>query len=360
MRERLGQLPRIQPFEYARHGPELVRLDCNEVATIPEEIEVTRFQQALHHIALNRYPDMTGLPLREALAEHWGLEPDEILLGNGSIDTLCILLLAYALATESPSPRMLFPDPSFDYYPVAARRHGYVPIAVPLTARFELDQRLLLEELERHAPAVSIFASPNNPTGNRFSEPVLRTLAARSPGAFVVDEAYADYTSHSLMPWARERQDRFVMRSFSKIGYAGLRLGALVGHRDSIAELDRVRVPWNVNAVSLALGRLVIQHPQAYRHRVRETIFRRDELFRQLQDIPGITAFPSEANFLLLRTEQSASRIFERLIEQQVLVKLVSSPGLLQDCLRVSVGTATECSRFLGALKRALQLDVCA
>jgi histidinol-phosphate aminotransferase len=170
----------------------------------------------------------------------------------------------------------------------------------------------------------------------------------------VVDEAYADFGGETLIPRVRTTPGLFVTRSLSKIGLAGLRLGALIGPRDAVAELDKVRLPWNVNVVSLALGCATLRHPERLERRIRETVRLRGELAASLAAIPGLTVYPSDTNFLLVRAPADAAAVFAALLARGVLVKNVSAPGVLARCLRITVGTALDNQRCARALREAV------
>lgn len=356
LRAGILEVSALRLFDYTGAGKTLARLDCNEMALPVSTEERARWAEVVASLELNRYPDVSGRPLREALARRWGVEPDQILLGNGSVEVLALLMTALGSDGADPA-KVLYPEPSFPQYEVMARTHGLVPVAVPLSPDFQLDEGRCAEAISRERPVLAVFASPNNPTGNRFDEDALVRLANLMGGAFVADEAYADFTGHTLLPRLRTTPSLFVLRSLSKVGLAGLRLGALVGAREAIADLDRVRLPWNVNAVSLALGCAALARPEPVQARIRQCIELRRELDAGLRRIAGLTVYPSEANFILVRTARRASDVARHLLCRGVLIKDVSKPGLLADCLRISVGTAEENERCLQALHTAFQED---
>jgi histidinol-phosphate aminotransferase len=354
LREGIAELTALRLFDYDAAGPALARLDCNELAFAPTPDEMEIFVRALREVAVHRYPDVSGLPLREALARRWGIEPDEILLGSGSVETLAMLMTAFGMCGRGTPGKMLYPDPSFPYYDVLARSHGLVPVAVPLDGNFQLDEASLVRTIDRERPALAIFASPNNPTGNRFDAEVLERLARRTDAAFVVDEAYADFDGRTMLSRFRATPGLCVTRSLSKVGLAGLRLGALVGTREFIAAIDKVRLPWNVSAVAVALGCAALACPDFIERRIRAVVELREGLEAALRTIPGLMVYPSDANFLLVRVPADASQLARRLLQSRVLVKDVSRRGLLERCLRITVGTASENERCVDALRDQL------
>lgn len=367
----MSRLPRIPlhrldsgagfAFDYTSAPKDLVRLDCNEYFTGPDEEERAAFSHALEQAVFHRYPDMRGRPLREAYARYLGVNPDEILVAHGSVETIGILIEAFCTRSYRESEagatqpsKVLFPEPTFPLFRVIASHHGVDAVGIPLQSDFALDEDAMLQALRQERPAVVFVPSPNNPTGNHFDPQVLRRLIAAAPEAFVVDEAYAEFDGRSMVRTACSTPGLFVMRSLSKVGFAGLRLGAVVGHRDSIAELDRVRVPWNVDAFAMGVGCEVLARPDKLRARVDAVVRSREQLAAALRAIPDVMVYPSAANFLLVRLPTDATRVAHALLERGVLVRDVSAPGLLAGCLRITVGSPGDNERCVLELRRVL------
>jgi histidinol-phosphate aminotransferase len=297
---------------------------------------------------------VSGRPLRLALARRWGVAPEQILLGNGSDEIIATLVTAFGGGRDGQPARVLYPTPTFGEYESIALAHGARPVAVPLDERFGLDEPALAEAIRRERPALAFFATPNNPTGNRFDAAVLERLAVLQDAVLVADEAYADFGGFTQIPRIGQVPGLFVMRSLSKIGFAGMRLGALVGPREAIAELDKVRLPYNVSAVSVALACAALASPERLDARIRRVAERRRELEAGLRAIPGLTVFPTDANFVLIRTPGDARAVFDRLLERGVLVRYLSRPGPLERCLRITAGTPEENDACLRALRAAV------
>jgi histidinol-phosphate aminotransferase len=331
-------------------GDGLARLDFNELAVPPGPEELAAYRQAIGGVELNRYPDDASTALRRCLATRWAVRPDEILVGNGSIEVIAILMTA----SRRPGARLLFPVPTFDQYAALGALHGFECVPVPLGADFQIDEAATAAAIDRHRPALAFFASPNNPTGNVFPGDVLERLARRMEGAFVVDEAYADFAGRSLLPAATAIPGLFVMRTLSKMGLAGLRLGALVGAREAIAEIDRARLPFNIGAVTQAVACAALARPAALDARVAATVALRRALEADLGRLAGLTVYPSEANFLLVRSAANARGLFELLLARGVAVRDVSALPGLTGCLRITVGTRDENRRCVEALRAAL------
>ncbi|HET6923877.1 MAG TPA: histidinol-phosphate transaminase [Anaeromyxobacteraceae bacterium] len=350
LRQTLASLEVYRTHEYQ---PGLTRLDANESPFPLDRADLDAFARELGRIAIHRYPDVSGRPLRQAFARRLGVAPEQVLVANGSDEVISILVTAFA---EGPRGRgaVLFPVPTFGEYESIALAHGAVPVKVPLGEGFALDEEGALAAIRREQPALCFFASPNNPTGNRFDAPALERLARETPGVFVADEAYADFAAQTMIPLVGAIEGFCVMRSLSKVGLAALRVGALVGPADLVAQLDKVRLPFNVNAVSMALACMVLGNPERLEARVREVAAARGELAAGLAAIPGLTVFPSDANFVLVRTPIDGQRAWQRLLERGVVVRNLSRPGPLANCLRVTAGTPEENQRCVDAMRAAL------
>ena len=308
-------------------------------------------------LPVNRYPDVSGRPLREALARRWGVAADEILLGNGSEEIISMLTIAFGGGTAAGPARVLFPDPTFNQYEALARAYGAEPVAVPLGPGFELDEARFAAAIRGARPALAFFASPNNPTGNRFDADVLCRLAALVDSVLVVDEAYADFGGGTLIPRVRTTPGLFVTRSLSKIGLAGLRLGALIGPRDAIAELDKVRLPWNVNVVSMALGCATLRHPERLerphaRNRPR-CAARSPPACKRSRASSSTRATPTSCS---CARPPTAPRCSAGLLARGVLVKNVSALRRARQLPCAStVGTALDNERCVRALRAVLR-----
>ncbi|HZZ85775.1 MAG TPA: aminotransferase class I/II-fold pyridoxal phosphate-dependent enzyme [Anaeromyxobacteraceae bacterium] len=352
LREAIFGLELYRPFEYR---PGLVRLDANECSFPLEQEDRELMAAALGEVLVHRYPEVSGRPLREALAVRWRVSPDQIILGNGSDEIISVLYTAFGAGRAGKPATTLFPVPTFGTFEAAALARGMTPVKVALDDRFQLDEPALAEAMRRHEPALALFATPNNPTGNRFDSAVLGRLAEGFGGVFVADEAYADFSGRSELARVKEGSSFCVMKSLSKIGFAALRLGALVGPPDLIAQLDKVRLPYNVNAVSIALARALLANPARLDARIARVTAARQDLDRKLRGVAGLTVYPSDANFVLVRTPIDGRGVYERMLAKGVLVRNLSRPGPLANCLRITAGTPEENEQCLEALRAAVQ-----
>lgn len=297
---------------------------------------------------LNRYPDPDASSLRAALKASIGV-PDgmELMLGNGSDELIQVL----ALACARPGAVMLGVEPSFAMYPIVARTCGLKFTGVPLRADFSLDVDAVIAAVHRERPALVFVAYPNNPTGNRFDERAIEHVIAAAPGIVVIDEAYHPFAQATFLPRLSEHPNLLVMRTLSKLGLAGLRLGVLIGAPDWIAQLNKLRLPYNVNVLTQLFAEHILKHDDVLREQAAAIRSSRAQLLERLRQMAGVQAYPSDANFILFRVG-GADAVFEALRRRGILIKQLAHPALA-DCLRVTVGTPDENAAFLDALAAA-------
>lgn len=355
LRPEILELTAYRTFDYALAPPDVVRLDANEFSIPLDESDRAALVEALATVELHRYPEVSGRPLREALAARWGVGPEQIVLGNGSDEIIATLATAFAGMREGRRASVLFPTPTFGEFEGIALVHGAQPLGVPLDERFQLDLPAILAAVRRERPALAFFATPNNPTGNRFDPAAIERIARESDGITIVDEAYADFGGDSMLDRVGRVPGLCVMRTLSKIGMAALRVGALVAPADLAHELDKVRLPFNLSAVSQALAIATLARSRLLAERIERVAGSRRALEAGLREIPGLTVYPSDANFVLLRTPGDAKAVWQQLLDRKVLIRNLSRPGPLQNCLRITAGTPEENSKCLEALRAVLR-----
>jgi len=341
----------------AYHVPDaegLIKLDAMENPyLLPVELQ-EEILQVIMGVEINRYPDPDASDLKQSLREAMDIpESMEIILGNGSDELIQIIALAVAHSGKT----ILAPEPGFVMYKVVADTVGAEYIGVDLNRDdFSLDGEAMLSAIERHQPAVVFLAYPNNPTGNLFDEETINQIIHAAPGLVVVDEAYSAFSEKSFMQRLGEFDNLLVMRTLSKSGLAGLRLGILTGPAMWLNELDKLRLPYNINTISQKLAELILSRYDILEQQAEIICANRSGLFEQLQSIEGIHPWQSSANFILFKSmDKSADVVSAALIEQGILIKNVSASfPVLEDCLRVTVGTEDENEAFVVALKLAL------
>ncbi|MDE2059333.1 MAG: histidinol-phosphate transaminase [candidate division NC10 bacterium] len=331
--------------------PDLIKLDANESPfPLPEELR-RELRAALDQVDVHRYPDAKADRLRSVLAAQLQVAPGALVLGNGSDELIQLLLLA----TSGPGATALAPVPTFSMYELIARAQGLRFEGVPLGPRFGPDLPALIETIERVRPKVVFLATPNNPTGGVFSEAEIFKILAVAPGLVVVDEAYGAYGGRTMLPALIDQERLVILRSLSKIGLAGLRIGYLVAHPAFAAEMEKVRLPFNLNSFSQAAAVVLLNHQAWIDANVRKVVRERARVMSCLVALPDVEAFPSAANFILFRTTRPGGDLFETLLQQGVLVRNLGSVPGLHDCLRVTVGTKAENDQFVEALTKALK-----
>jgi histidinol-phosphate aminotransferase len=316
--------------------------------------EITaQWLETLKTCALNRYPDPAAAELNALIKQVNHIpEPFSLLLGNGSDEIIQLLLMALP-----PQACVLAPDPSFVMYKQISVSLGLNYHSVPLQADdFALDMPTLLQAIEDLQPAVIFLAYPNNPTANLFAVADIKQVLETASGLVVIDEAYAPFAAATFIGELSHYENLLVMRTLSKLGLAGLRLGFIAGHAEMIAQLDKIRLPYNINVLTQASCVFALSQPDLFTTQTQAICQQRTELFTKLNALAGITAYPSAANFILFRTlSGQADSIFASLKQQGILIKNLSpQAGLLSDCLRVTIGKPDENQAFLHALVKSL------
>ncbi|HUQ25873.1 MAG TPA: histidinol-phosphate transaminase [Burkholderiales bacterium] len=326
----------------------MVKLDAMENPyALPEPLR-RELAERLARVDLNRYPDPGATALRELIARRMRVPAGmEILLGNGSDDLIQIITFALA----RPGSTMMYPAPTFVMYRINAVLAGMKGEPVPLRADFSLDAGAFIERMKALKPALVFIAYPNNPTGVLYPEAEVAQIVRAAPGLVVIDEAYHAFAGASFLPRLAEFPNLVVLRTVSKLGLAGIRLGYLAGRPEWIEQLNKVRQVYNVNVLTQAAAEFMLERLEVLEEQAARILAERESLGRGLAKLPGVTVFPSAANFFLLRVPDAA-RVDAALKNQGVLVKNLH-PGLAQ-CLRVTVGTPDENRILLTALREAL------
>ena len=307
--------------------------------------------ERLAEVALNRYPAERGDVLRAELAKHANMPAGcDITLGNGSDELISLL----TLAADVPGNVVMAPLPGFVMYELAAKLQGLKFVGVPLTPEFELDGPAMLAAVREHQPALLYLAYPNNPTANLWNDDVIDALIEAAPGLVVIDEAYQPFASRDSLARLRRHEHVLLMRTMSKFGLAGVRIGYLMGRKPLIAEIDKLRPPFNISVLNCEAALFALEHADEYARQAATIRAERDKLLRELQALPGVEPFPSEANMILARVPD-AKRVFEGMRARGVLIKNVSGlHPLLANCVRITIGTPEENPQTLAALYGAL------
>ncbi|WP_250507549.1 histidinol-phosphate transaminase [Caballeronia sp. GAFFF3] len=333
----------------------LIKLDAMENPyTLPVDL-AKALGEHLAGVALNRYPAPRPAELLAKIKRTMNV-PDacDVLLGNGSDELISMM----SVACSKPGAKVVAPVPGFVMYEMSAKFAHLEFIGVPLKADFTLDADALVAAIDEHAPALVYLAYPNNPTGTLYDDAdIERVIAASKKSLVVIDEAYQPFAEKSWMPRAAEFDNVVVMRTVSKLGLAGIRLGYMAGRPSWITQFDKVRPPYNINVLTQATADFLLDHLDVLDAQAAELRAQRTKLAREVAALPGMTVFPSAGNFLLVRVPDAAVA-FETLLTSRVLVKNVGKMHpLLANCVRLTVGSAEENAQMVAALKKLPTLD---
>lgn len=340
----------------AYHVPDsggMVKLDAME-SPYDSEAEIREgWLEALSQTHINRYPDAACVALKAEIRQCLAIPDDYgLMLGNGSdelIQTIAILLGGADRTFMSPSP-------SFSMYQQISLATSTSFSSIALRPDFGLDLRVTLDLIVQQQPACIFLAFPNNPTGNCFDASHIRAILEAAPGMVVLDEAYHAFCGKSYMDQIQHFPNLVVLRTLSKSGLAGLRLGMLVAGNHWVEQLEKLRLPYNINTLTQASVAYFLKHYNIIEQHSSEIVEGRTTLQDEMQSIPGITVYPSETNFLLFHTSLGADRVYDELKSRGVLIKnLHGSHEALDDCLRVTVSCPSENRIFIAALKAVCQ-----
>ncbi len=339
---------------HAYHAPPgrgMIKLDAMENPySLPQALR-DEIASLVANAEVNRYPDASAAALKEKIRIASELpEGMDVLLGNGSDEIIQLLALAVAKAGAV----MLGVEPSFVMYRMIATFTGMQYVGVPLKEDFSLDVPAMLDAVQRHRPALVFLAYPNNPTGNLFDADAIARIVEATPGLVVVDEAYHAFADASFMPCLASYPNLLVMRTFSKLGMAGLRLGFLAGGKSWLEQLEKLRLPYNVGVLPQLVAEKLLDHREVLLRQAAQIKLDRAWLYERLVGTVDVHAYPSAANFILFRVNR-AEQVFEGLKQRGILIKkLHGSHPALDNCLRVTVGTPEENEQFVAALQDSL------
>ena len=330
----------------------MIKLDAMENPyTLPLILreEISQLAEDAH---INRYPDPGAASLKAILRDTLSI-PSEmaIMLGNGSDEIIQVI----ALATARPGAVLMGVDPGFAMFRIIATFCGMNYVGVPLAADFSIDLEAMLAAISQHQPAVIFLAYPNNPSGNLFDPQAICRIIEATPGIVIVDEAYQAFADATFMDMLTQYPNLLLMRTLSKLGLAGLRLGLLVGRPEWLAQLEKLRLPYNVGVMTQLVVERILQHYDILLEQAAAIKAERTILRARLATMEGVEVFPSDANFVLFRLNE-ASRIFQELQQHRILIKnLDGTHPLLKNCLRVTVGASDENTLFCKTLRRILE-----
>lgn len=342
----------MNPYHVA-DATNMIKLDAMENPfPLPDSLREP-YLTALQSAAINRYPDPGLSDIKPLLKQVLNIpEQHGVLFGNGSDEIIQIIITALA----EPGRVIMAPEPSFVMYKMIAQTLGLQFVGVPLNKDYSLDEAAMLQAIDQHQPAAIFLAYPNNPTGNLFDTMVLDKIIRACPGLVVIDEAYQIFSRESYVERIKDYNNLVVMRTVSKAGLAGLRFGFLVGSASWLLELDKVRLPYNINCLTQASILFLLQHYAVLEQQADRIRNSREDVLTRMRLLSGIDVFDSVANFLLFRCNTiSADEVFNALFDRRILIKkLHGAHPLLNQCLRVTVGTEVENRTYMSSLEEIL------
>lgn len=345
------QIRQIQAY-HVQPAEGFIKLDAMENPYVWSKNLQQQWLERVQEVAINRYPDAHATKARQALYEVMGIPSQAgLVVGNGSDELIQML----AMVLAGPGRTILAPAPSFVMYDMIARFVGSEFVSVPLTDNFELDLPAMLAAIEEHQPAVTFIAYPNNPTGNAFDKQAIAEIISVSPGLVVIDEAYHAFAGDSYLGDVLQYSNVVVMRTLSKLGLAGLRFGFMAGPEDLLAEVEKVRLPYNINGLTQASVEFAFENMDFFDEHAATIVAQRAVLMKELSAHSIVErVYPSEANFVLFKVLGDAVQVHQQLKQNGVLIKNLHQPdSALSQCLRVTVSTPEENAAFLAALPTA-------
>lgn len=350
VRKAAPQLEEIVPYD-PKYIPAKIMNSANENPRDVEEAIKREIINAVRKVSLNRYPDPLGNELRDMIAEANGLDRNQVLLGNGGDELLFNIALAYG----GPGRKFLNMPPTFSVYVNNAQLTNTEVVNVPLRPDFSIDEEAVLARVAEGDIDYLIVTSPNNPTGMLAPDDFVLKLLDATDALVMVDEAYFEFSRSSMRPYLAMHENLVLLRTFSKaFSLAGVRLGYLLGNESVIREFMKVRQPYSVDAISQAVGCVVFSNRAKFESGINEIIGERGRMLEKLATIAGVTAYPSESNYILFKVK-NADEVWSKLFDRGILIRDFSHAQYLEDCLRVSVGTPEENDVFLNALR-----EICA
>tara|TARA_B100000029_G_scaffold119241_1_gene112462 strand:- start:80057 stop:81133 length:1077 start_codon:yes stop_codon:yes gene_type:complete len=328
----------------------LFRLNANEspfdeTKTILARLSKTKNRNYLKTNSVNRYPDPSQNQLRKKVSKFHGINQNQIIFGNGSDELILYLLLALTGKTTN----IIHLNPSFSMYKILSSATGNNPIKVNLDSNFQIDINDMLTKIKKYNPDLIFIPTPNNPTGNSFRQEDIKKIIKSTKGLVVIDEAYADYSSHSYLPMLKRNKNLLIMKTMSKVGFASLRLGYLIGNSKIISEINKIRLPYNISTLSQLIACDYFDNQKSIKRKIQIIKSERTRLVKFLQDKTNFEVYPTDSNFILIRTTKSKS-LNNFLKTQSIILRSFNSNKELKNCLRITVGSPKENNKLIRAI----------
>ena len=339
VRERVKSL---KPYHVENFDCE-IKLHANESPFPPPDKGIPIISKLQTEIQLNRYPDPDCRKLRQTLSKRLSVPMEKLIVGNGSDELIQFILQTFC----DPGDTLAFPDPTFAMYSIIAQGMGLKSAAYPLDENWDFEAGPFLEFVEEHNAKAVFFSYPNNPTGNCFSDKAIKKIIEQYAGIVVVDEAYCDFSGKTFIEEMEKHNNLIILKTLSKIGMAGLRLGYGIAEPEVISQFNKVRLPYNSNSISQLLAEKLLSEFPAIQKQIDVIKEERDRMLEKLSEIEFITAYPSDSNFILFQVQKDSAQFFQALVEKGILIRNLAGHPRLQNCLRVTVGTQEENDKFL-------------
>ncbi|MDP1574330.1 MAG: histidinol-phosphate transaminase [Coxiellaceae bacterium] len=339
------------PNHYKKIDPNSVKLNLMESPfTIPDELQ-NIIKKKLCFSDINRYPDPECTSLTKKIISSFSIKDGEILLGNGLMELIQLICWAFS----KPGEYVMIPSPSFFIFRRYIRQAHMQIIEAPLTENFNLDIKKCLEIIKNYNPRIIFIDYPNNPTGNLFNINDILLILSTSDGIVVVDEAYFPHSNSTLMSYLNKYENLIILRSFSKMGFAALRLGFIAANKEIIQYIKKAQYPFAINSYIQIIAEVVLEHMATINEKIHEIANLKKKMHFSLSKIREISQFPSFANFILFKTDRNSDHINEHLIKNNILINSLNGTNpLLKNCLRVAIGSEKDNEIFLEGLFDAL------
>ena len=328
---------------------ECTKLHANENPYPPSPELLNKIFQRLDELELNRYPDPDCRNLKKTIANRTGALTEQIIIGNGSDELIQYLMQVLCDAEET----IAFPDPTFAMYGITAQCLGLNPVSFPLNDNWDFEASSALKIIAEHKARIVFISYPNNPTGNCFSEQEIQQVIEQFEGIVVLDEAYHDFSGKTFLKQMEKHNNLVILRSLSKIGLAGLRVGYGIFPVMLAEQVNKSRLPYNSNSISQWVANELLNDFTPVQNQIHSILEERDRLMDELSKLPAITAYPSDSNFILFQASRDGEKVFNNLKANGTLLRNLGSHPRLKNCLRVTIGTKQENDQFLSQLRKA-------
>jgi histidinol-phosphate aminotransferase len=324
-----------------------IKLHANESPYPPEKDITTLIKECADNLEINRYPDPDCNNLKKVISEILEVPSSHLIVGNGSDELIQFILQTFC----EPGDTITFPDPTFAMYKIIAQGMGINSSGFPLDENWDFEANQFLEFLEERNSKVVFFSYPNNPTGNCFSAKAIKSIIEQFHGIVVVDEAYYDFSAKTFINEMPNNNNLIVLKSLSKIGMAGLRVGYGIAQPELIEQFNKVRLPYNSNSLSQLLSEKLLSDFSSIQKQINNIKSERDRVIKSLSEIDGITPYPSDSNFILFRSKMDSEQLFKKLADNDILIRNLGAHPRLSNCLRVTIGTRMDNDKFLEQIR---------